>query len=165
MARLFSATSDRAMNRRFTFWILLVVLLTAVAGAVYWQIGEERRFEQEQSGSSAARVSGSLEHVLATAIHAYNAGDEATFLGLFAKNANPPATSEIYRAVFEGVHRETLGRCTGFGVVPMQADPGIEPDMLVCSAQFEKAPRAIIGANFTREDGGWKLLQLRFEAR
>jgi hypothetical protein len=155
----------RPMNRRSTFWILFVVLLTAVAGAIYWQVGEERRFQQEQNEGRTAGGSESLEQVLAEAIHAYNAGDEAAFLGLFAKNAKPAATPENYRAVFDGVYRETLGRCTGYGIVPIQADPGTEPDMLVCSARFEKAPRAIIGANFSLANGSPKLLQLRFEAR
>lgn len=93
----------------------------------------------------------------------YNSSDVAGLRRQFSSRAPGLADEAAFRRLFVGYYLEELGRVKEVRLVP--AASNFDPDnaMLVFATAFERWPLVKMSANFTREDGSLKLLQLRFE--
>ena len=104
-----------------------------------------------------------LEAVLEKALTAYNDSDAAAFGAEFSKTATPPASAEIYQKIYGDIYKADLGNYVSRKLNAGETTPDADRGLLVCDAKFEKAPKVKVSANFTRENGALKIVQLRFE--
>ena len=104
-----------------------------------------------------------LEAVLDKALAAYNGGDAAAFGAGFSKAAIPPASAEIFQTIYEDIYKADLGGFVSRKLNWRETTPDADHALLVCDAKFEKAPNVKVSANFTRDGGALKIVQLRFE--
>jgi hypothetical protein len=128
----------------------LVVFLCS-ASALYAQVSTPDRV--------ALQV---LEKVLAPALKAYQAGDARALYGLFAKAAPGVGDVKTVERVFLNYYREKFGALKAVRLSPAESAVDLDRGMLVYDALFEKA-QAKLSANFLREDGEIRLMQLRIE--
>jgi hypothetical protein len=103
-----------------------------------------------------------LESLLDKALLAYNSGNATLFFADFAASAIPPAEPRIFAAVFEGVYKTEFGKYVSkkLNVKETVSDPN--RGVLVYDAVFEKK-NVKLSANFPRESGGLKIVQIRME--
>lgn len=96
-------------------------------------------------------------------VGSYNSVDIAGIRRQFSVLAPGLTDDGAYRRLFFGYYLVELGRVKSMRLIP--ADSNFDPDraMLVYEAAFDYWPRVKVSANFTRENGTPKLLQLRFE--
>jgi hypothetical protein len=103
-----------------------------------------------------------LEAVLDRALAAYNAGDAKAFWSDAATTATPPATEKTFKALYEGYYKADFGKYVSKTIVPTETQPDPNLGVLVYEAKFEKR-KVRVSANFIRESGTPKLVQVRFE--
>ena len=104
-----------------------------------------------------------LTAVLDKALTAYNAGDQAAFFANFATTATPPPSERIFTELFEGFYKVEFGKIIALRLNPKETNPDPDFGMLVYDAQCERQPLAKVSANFLRENGALKIVQVRFE--
>ena len=104
-----------------------------------------------------------FEKVLDKALAAYNADDATAFNANFAKAAHPPADEHTFRALFDGIYRPEFGSYTSKALLPAESVPDPNYGQLTYNATFAKRARVKMSADFVREDGGLKIVQLRLE--
>ncbi len=104
-----------------------------------------------------------LAAVLDKALTAYNAGDQAALFADFASTATPAPGDCIFTELFEGYYKAEFGKITGLRLDARETVPDPEAGQLVYLAQCERAPLVKVSANFIRENGQPKIVQLRFE--
>ncbi len=114
-------------------------------------------------GPDAAKLQRELAAVLEPALAAYNAGDQKALFADFAQTATPPATDRIFTELYEGYYKVDFGRIVALRPYTPETTLNAEFGMLVYLAQFERVKLARISANFVRENGTPKIVQLRFE--
>ena len=101
--------------------------------------------------------------VLGKALSAYNAGDQAALFADFASTATPPPGDRIFTELFEGFYKVEFGKVTALRLNPKETNPDPDFGLLVYDAQCERQPLAKVSANFLRENGALKIVQVRFE--
>ena len=101
--------------------------------------------------------------VLGKALSAYNAGDQAALFAEFASTATPAPSDRIFTELFEGFYKVEFGKVTALRLNPRETNPDPDAGLLVYDAQCERQPLAKISANFLRENGALKIVQVRFE--
>jgi hypothetical protein len=104
-----------------------------------------------------------LEPVLERALAAYNAGNERAFLAEFASAAPGIRAEGAYRRLFEGVYKVDYGKFEGKRLDSKVSVPDRDWGALIYDAAFQKRPKARLIANFIRENGAVKLMQIRFD--
>lgn len=104
-----------------------------------------------------------LAAVLDPALSAYNAGDRAALFAGFASTATPAPGDRIFTELYEGYYKAEFGKITGLRLNAQETVPDPEAGQLVYLAQCERAPLVKVSANFIRENGRPKIVQLRFE--
>jgi hypothetical protein len=104
-----------------------------------------------------------LAAVLDKALSAYNAGDQAALFADFATTATPPASDRIFAELFEGYYKVEFGKIVALRLNTRESSPDADFGMLVYDAKCEKQPLAKVSANFIREKGAPKIVQLRLE--
>ena len=104
-----------------------------------------------------------LAAMLGKALSAYNAGDQAALFSDFASTATPPPSDRIFTELFEGFYKAEFGKIVALRLNPKETNPDPDFGMLVYDAQCERQPLAKVSANFIRENGALKIVQLRFE--
>ena len=104
-----------------------------------------------------------LAPVLERALAAYNAGDERAFLAEFAGSAPGIRVAGAYRRLFEGVYKSEYGKFEGKRLDVKESAPDRDWGALAYDAAFQKHAKARIVANFIRENGAVKLMQIRFD--
>ncbi len=104
-----------------------------------------------------------LEKVLDGALAAYNAGDAAAFNACFASEAHPPATEPNFRALFEGIYKVEFGKYVSKKLLLAETYPDANHGQIAYDATFEKRTRVKLSADFSRQDGVLKIVQLRLE--
>ena len=104
-----------------------------------------------------------LAAVLDKALTAYNAGDQAALFADFASTATPPPSDRIFTELFEGFYKVEFGKIVALRLNPRETNPDPNFGMLVYDAQCERQPLAKVSANFIRENGAQKIVQVRFE--
>lgn len=97
------------------------------------------------------------------AIGSYNSVDVAGLRRQFSAQAPGLPDDNAYRRLFFRYYLNDLGRVKAMRLLPV--DSNFDPDraMLVYEAKFDHWPSVKVSANFTRENGVPKLVQLRFE--
>jgi hypothetical protein len=103
-----------------------------------------------------------LELLLDKALVAYNSGNAASFFTDFAASATPPAEARVFTAVFEGVYKAEFGKYISKKVNVKETVPDPNRGVLVYDAVFEKK-KVKLSANFLRESGRLKIVQIRME--
>jgi hypothetical protein len=106
---------------------------------------------------------GELEPVLERALVAYNAGNERAFLAEFASNAPGIRAEGAYRRLFEGYYKSEFGKFEGKRLDSRESVPDRDWGALLYDASFKKKSKSRLIANFIREDGAVKLMQIRIE--
>lgn len=104
-----------------------------------------------------------LAAVLDKALTAYNAGDQAALFADFASTATPAPSDRIFTELFEGYYKAEFGKITALRLDPKETVPDPDAGLLVYLAQCERTPLAKVSANFIRENGTPKIVQLRLE--
>lgn len=100
--------------------------------------------------------------MLDRALAAYNAGDARAFLAETARNAPGIREQGVYQRLFEGVYKPEFGSFVAKVMDPKESIPDRDWAVLVYRAQFAKNT-AKLTANFARENGAVKLMQIRIE--
>lgn len=103
-----------------------------------------------------------LELLLDKALVAYNSGNAASFFTDFAASATPPAEARVFTAVFQGVYKAEFGKYISKKVNVKETVPDPNRGVLVYDAVFEKK-KVKLSANFLRESGRLKIVQIRME--
>ncbi len=101
--------------------------------------------------------------VLDKALSAYNAGDQAALFADFASTATPAPSDRIFTELFEGFYKVEFGKIVALRLNPKETNPDPDFGLLVYDAQCERQPLAKVSANFLRENGALKIVQVRFE--
>jgi hypothetical protein len=101
----------------------------------------------------------SAERILA----AYNAGNLKALRAELASNAPGLADDAALERLFVGYYRADFGRLVAKRLAPNASHTHRDRGVLAYAATFEKAPRAAVFINFTRENGELKIAQLRLE--
>ena len=104
-----------------------------------------------------------LAAILDKALSAYNAGDQAALFADFGSSATPAPSDRIFTELFEGFYKAEFGRIVALRLNPLESNPDPDSGMLVYDARCERQPLAKVSANFLREDGALKIVQVRFE--
>ena len=104
-----------------------------------------------------------LAVMLDKALNAYNAGDQAALFADFASTAAPPPSDRIFTELFEGFYKVEFGKIVALRLNTRETNPDPDFGMLVYDAQCERQPLAKVSANFLRENGTLKIVQVRFE--
>ena len=104
-----------------------------------------------------------LATILGKALSAYNAGDQAALFADFATTATPAPSDRIFTELFEGFYKAEFGRIVALRLNPLESNPDPDSGMLVYDARCERQPLAKVSANFLRENGSLKIVQVRFE--
>lgn len=104
-----------------------------------------------------------LEETLIRAIDAYNAVDQKHFTAEFSSTAPGFEDPAAVRRLFFGYYLPEFGRLMTKRMLPKESDPDPDRGMLVYDAAFDKVPKARLSANFRRENGMIKLVQIRIE--
>ena len=104
-----------------------------------------------------------LAAVLDRALSAYNAGDQAGLFADFASTATPAPGDLIFTGLFEGFYKTEFGKIVALRLNTRETNPDPDFGMLVYDAQCERQPLAKVSANFLRENGTLKIVQVRFE--
>lgn len=104
-----------------------------------------------------------LAAVLDKALSAYNAGDQVALFADFATSATPAPSDRIFTELFEGFYKAEFGRIVALRLNPLESNPDPDSGMLVYDARCERQPLAKVSANFLRENGALKIVQVRFE--
>lgn len=104
-----------------------------------------------------------LAAILGKALSAYNAGDQAALFADFATTATPAPSDRIFTELFEGFYKAEFGRIVALRLNPVESNPDPDSGMLVYDARCERQPLAKVSANFLRENGTLKIVQVRFE--
>lgn len=105
-----------------------------------------------------------LEAVLEKALAAYHDHDATAFFADFAKSATPPAEARVFGALFVGVYHAEFGACLSKQLNAKESVPDANFGVLVYDAVFERE-KVTLSANFMREAGAPKLVQIRMEKR
>jgi hypothetical protein len=113
--------------------------------------------------AQAAEVLRELTPILDKALAAYNAGDQRALFADFATAATPPPSDRIFQELFEGYYKKDFGRLTALRLYPQETVPDADYGMLVYLAQCERVKLAKVSANFIRENGAPKIVQIRIE--
>lgn len=103
-----------------------------------------------------------MEKVLAPALAAYQEGDFKALHGLFAKAAPGMSDVAVVDRIFMKFYREKFGRLKAVRLSPKESTLDADRGMLVYDAALENA-YAKLSANFLRENGQLRLMQIRFE--
>jgi hypothetical protein len=104
-----------------------------------------------------------LEKAAQRALAAYNASNLPGLRAELAKSAPGLAEDAALRRLFVDYYHADFGKLTAVRLDRKATVTHRDRGVLVYDAVFEKAPRAKIGINFTREDGALKIAQLRLE--
>ena len=104
-----------------------------------------------------------LAPVLDRALAAYNAGDGRAFLAEFAASAPAIHAEGAYQRLFEGYYKGEFGLFQSKQLDSKESVPDRDRAALAYDAVFQKKPKAKIIANFIRENGVVKLMQIRVE--
>ena len=104
-----------------------------------------------------------LAAVLDKALSAYNAGGQAALFADFASTATPAPSDRIFTELFEGFYKVEFGKIVALRLNTRETNPDPDFGMLVYDAQCERQPLAKVSANFLRENGALKIVQVRFE--
>ena len=105
-----------------------------------------------------------LEPVLNRALAAYNADDKHAFLAEFASAAPGIRVEGAYRRLFQGVYKNEFGRLESKRLRRKASVADRDWGALIYEADFQKHSKAQLVANFIREKGAVKLMQIRFDA-
>jgi hypothetical protein len=146
------------MSRLF----LILFCISFLGSAAFGQVAAEPVASTPDPTVIAEKVA-PYEKVLATALGAYNERDVPAFLATLAKEAHPPATENSFHAIFDGIYRVEFGKFISKELVPAESIPDPNYGQVVYKATFEKRTRVKVSADFIREDGVLKIVQLRFE--
>jgi hypothetical protein len=111
----------------------------------------------------AAEALRELTPIFDKALTAYNAGDRAALFADFATTATPAPSERIFQELFEGYYKKEFGRLTALRLYPQETVPDADYGMLVYLAQCERNKIAKVSANFIRENGAPKIVQIRIE--
>jgi hypothetical protein len=122
-----------------------------------------RRPRPEAPPPRVPEILAPFEKVLDGALTAYNAGDVTSFNSYFAKNARPPADEHTFQAIFDGIYQPELGNYVARRNLAVESVPDPNYGQIVDVAEFAKHTHVKVTANFQREDGALKIVQLRFE--
>lgn len=104
-----------------------------------------------------------LAPVLDRALAAYNAGDMRALLAEFATSAPAIHAEGACERLFEGYYKTEFGRLQSKQIDLKESVPDRDRAALAYDAVFQKRPKAKIIANFIRENGAVKLMQIRIE--
>lgn len=138
--------------RRFAF--IMVFLAFAVAPA----LGQST----PRATPDPALVK-ALKLTVSRAVGAFNSVDLTGLRRQFSAKAPGLSDDGAFRRLFFGYYLGDLGRAKSLRLIP--ADSSFDPDraLLVYEGAFDFWPRVKVSANFTRDEGALKLMQLRFE--
>lgn len=103
-----------------------------------------------------------LAPVLDRALAAYNADDAKAFLAEMASSAPGIRQPGVYQRLFEEFYKVEFGSFVSKVIDPKESNPDRDWAVLVYRAKFTKQ-EAKLSANFARENGAVKLMQLRIE--
>ena len=158
------------MSRRFEFQRRAVSVLAFVALAVAALTGCKKADQPAVAETAAATPDPKvlaavreLAAVLDKALSAYNAGDQAALFADFATAATPPPSDRIFTELFEGFYKVEFGKIVALRLNTRETNPDPDFGMLVYDAQCERQPLARVSANFLRENGALKIVQVLFE--
>ncbi len=122
--------------------------------------------EEKTAGHGDAEAPAAVRElgaVLEKALKAYNAGNQAALFADFASTATPAPGDRIFTELFEGYYKAEFGRIMALRLSPRESFPDPDFGMLVYDATCELWPFAKVSANFVRENGTPKIVQLRME--
>ena len=103
-----------------------------------------------------------FEAILDKALAAFNAGDAKAFWADAAKTATPAPNEALYQRLYEGFYKAEFGKYVSKTLLPAETQPDPERGVVVYEAKFEKK-KVKVSANFQRENGAPKLVQVRME--
>ena len=103
-----------------------------------------------------------MEKVLEPAIAAYQSGDAKALQAQFGKAAPGMGDVAVVDRIFMKFYREKFGPLKGIRLSPKETTLNRDRGMLVYDAAFERAV-AKLSANFLRENGEVRLMQIRIE--
>jgi hypothetical protein len=104
-----------------------------------------------------------MESLLDLALEGYNKRDAEHFSRGFSAKSVPPVNEEFFRAVAIGVYHEEFGELTKKKRSDNETNVDPNLGMLVYEAEGKKRPKVKVSANFRREDGKLRIVQLRMD--
>jgi hypothetical protein len=103
-----------------------------------------------------------LTQIVEKALKAYNDGDASAFFADFATTATPPPTAKTFATLYAGYYQSAFGKITALHLNPRETSADPDFAMIVYDAKFGKKTGKV-SANFIRENGAPKLVQIRIE--
>jgi len=122
--------------------------------------------EEKGAGKAEPELSPAVRElaaVLEKALSGYNAGDQAALFADFAATATPAPGDRIFAELFEGYYKAEFGKVMALRLNARESSPDRDFGMLVYDTKCERQPLAKVSANFVRENGAVKIVQLRME--
>lgn len=148
------------------FMFLAALNLTLIAVAV-WPSGEKKPAETMQPPANEAppspNAADEMNRVLDAAMNAWEQRDAKAFYAQFATAHVPADSVAVFDRLFLGVYADEFGAITAKTFVPKESTADGELGTLAFNAECTKHPKARLTANFVRENGQFKLSQIRME--
>ena len=104
-----------------------------------------------------------LEAMLDKALAAYNAGDAKAFWADFATAMKAMATEPTFNMMYRDQHMKNLGKFVSKAAIKAETVAEGEAPLLVHQAEFEKNKKVKISVNFMKQEGAFKLMQVKFD--
>ena len=104
-----------------------------------------------------------LEEMADKALKAYNEGDWKGFFADYAKSMAALATEQTFKALYTDQAMKNLGKYESKKLLDKETVLAGDFPLLVYEAKFEKAEKVKASFNFTKEDGKFKIMQVRFD--
>ncbi|MFN7976061.1 MAG: hypothetical protein U0166_27625 [Acidobacteriota bacterium] len=104
-----------------------------------------------------------LEGMLDNALKAYNAQDAKAFYADYAKSLAGIATDQAFNTMYKDGYMKDLGKFVSKTMVKEKSVVTGDFPLMVFNAKFDKNEKVTLSCNFTKEDGNFKIMQIRFD--
>lgn len=104
-----------------------------------------------------------LEEMADKALKGYNDGDWKVFYADYAKSMAALATEPVFKMMYQDQAMKNLGKYESKKLLDKETVVQGDTPLLVYEAKFEKAEKVKASFNFTKEDGKFKIMQIRFD--
>ena len=109
------------------------------------------------------KVDAALEAKVDNVLKGYNDDDHKVFFADYAKSMAALATEQTFKTMYVNMAKKDFGKYVSKKLIPAQTVNTGDFPLLVYEGEFEKNKKVKISVNFTKEDGNFKIMQVRFD--
>ena len=104
-----------------------------------------------------------LEAIIDNALKGYNDGDYKVFFADYAKSMAAVATEQTFKSMYTDQYKKNLGDYVSRKPIDKETVLMGDFPLMVFDAEFSKEKKVKLSVNFTKEDGKFKIMQMRFD--